>query len=98
MSTQTIDIQHGTKTVAETDNHRADSRFNIHCTADAPATLSLAALTPSTESYPQSIGINLGSGWNTALKLTEQKTGQNGTDLSTTIEKIRKRFLSSLLP
>lgn len=99
VSTQTIDIHHGTKTVAEADNHRTDSRFSIHCTADAPATLSLTALTPSTESYPQSIGINLGSGWNTALKLTEQKTGQNGTELSTTIEKNQETFfeLTSVL-
>ncbi|EBZ2142395.1 hypothetical protein D8R48_18015 [Salmonella enterica subsp. enterica serovar Newport] len=99
VSEQTIDIHHGTKTAAEADNNRADSRFYIHCTAEAPATLALTALTLSTESYPQSIGINLGSGWNAALKLTEQKTGKNGKELSTTIEANQETFfeLTSVL-
>ncbi|HGJ4005437.1 TPA: hypothetical protein ACJGL8_004319 [Salmonella enterica subsp. enterica] len=86
VSEQAISINYDEKTITEADKNRLDGYFNIHCTAVAPATLTLKALTPSAESYPQSIGINLGSGWNAALKLTEQKTGKSGTELSTTIE------------
>lgn len=71
ISPSEINLVHGGHSITTADGHTTSQLVNIRCTnpGDVKFNLTLTSLNPPTTSYTDGVGVGLGNGWNSVLKV-----------------------------
>ncbi|MGT3245254.1 PapG chaperone-binding domain-containing protein [Yersinia enterocolitica] len=71
ISPSEINLVHGAHSITTADGHTTSQLVNIRCTnpGDVKFNLTLKSLNPPTTSYTDGVGVGLGNGWNSVLKV-----------------------------
>ncbi len=76
-----ITIPHGALTSQSAQDHEKQISASVLCSTAANVSLELSTNTPSAAQYTNSLGVDLGNGWNSALKIINNTNGQQGTSV-----------------
>ncbi|MEM5506725.1 PapG chaperone-binding domain-containing protein [Shewanella frigidimarina] len=98
-STTDIAIDHGSLHPSVANNNEKKVTFTFNCDSGVNATLGLVTNNPSTLTYPGGLGVALGQGWNSLLKLVNPDNNEQGSSfiLSSSIAASHTITLSSTL-
>jgi len=77
-----VTLEHGALTSQLAQNNEKQVSVSVLCTSSANLSLQISTNTPSTNQYTNSLGVALGNGWDSALKMINNANGQQGKQVA----------------